>query len=114
MPSPFGQVVLDPQTRAFYCRALSALSESGAPFLVGGAYAFARYTGIERHTKDLDIFVREADRDAVLVALAGAGCETDVTFPHWLAKARCDDDFVDVISSSGNGVAVVDDDRSQI
>ena len=30
------------------------------PFLVGGAYAFARYTGIERHTKDFDVFVRAA------------------------------------------------------
>src|SRR5262249_49177341 len=51
-------VALDPRTRAFYCHALEMLTRAGAPFLVGGAYAFARYTGIERHTKDLDIFVR--------------------------------------------------------
>ena len=31
------------------------------PFLVGGAYAFARYTGIERHTKDFDVFIRRED-----------------------------------------------------
>ena len=103
------QTVLPPETRAFYCGALHALAESGVPFLVGGAYAFARYTGIERHTKDFDIFVRERDRDRVLETLAGHGCETDLSFPHWLAKARCGEDFIDVIFSSGNGVAVVDD-----
>jgi hypothetical protein len=103
------QVELTPETRAFYCGVLHALAESGVPFLVGGAYAFARYTGIVRHTKDFDLFVRPADRDRVLAVLAGNGCETDVPFPHWLAKARCGEDFVDVIYCSGNGVAAVDD-----
>ena len=80
------------------------LNGSGIPFLVGGAYALARYAGIERHTKDLDIFAREADRDRILEVLAAAGYRTEVTFPHWLAKARRGDDFIDVIYRSGNGV----------
>jgi hypothetical protein len=46
----------------------------------------------------------------VLDLLAAAGCETELPFSHWLGKARCGDDFVDVIFSSGNGVAAVDDD----
>ena len=41
--------------------------------------------------------------------LAGAGCETELTFPHWLGKAYRGDDFCDVIFSSGNGVCRVDD-----
>lgn len=101
-----------PETRAFYCQTLERLTAAGAPFLVGGAYALNRYTGIERNTKDFDIFVREADRDRVLEVLAAMGCRTEVPFPHWLAKAYRDDgsgDFVDVIYSSGNGVAHVDD-----
>ncbi|MEA2525497.1 MAG: hypothetical protein QOF73_2724 [Thermomicrobiales bacterium] len=93
----------------FYRQMVQALTDAGAPFLVGGAYAFARYTGIERHTKDFDIFVRPSDVDAVLGVLAGAGCSTELTYPHWLAKAYRGEDFVDVIFSSGNGVAVVDD-----
>ena len=57
-------VGLNPRTRAFYVRTLAVLNEAGVPFLVGGAYALAKHAGIERHTKDLDIFVRRNDRDA--------------------------------------------------
>jgi hypothetical protein len=102
--------VLDPETRAFYCRALTRLNRSGVPYLVGGAYAFERYTGIARHTKDLDVFVRESDVERALAALAAEGCRGEITFPHWLAKAYCGEHFVDIIFSSGNGVAPVDDD----
>jgi hypothetical protein len=102
-------VELGPETRAFYQRTLAALNAAKVPYLVGGAYALARYTGIERHTKDLDVFVRRSDCPRLLRALARAGCRTDLTFPHWLAKAFCGDDYVDVIFSSGNGVAAVDD-----
>src|SRR5258708_25489995 len=52
---------LDGSTRAFYRDALHVLGESGVPFLVGGAYALQCYTGIQRHTKDFDVFVRPAD-----------------------------------------------------
>lgn len=79
------------------------------PFLVGGAYAFERYTGIARHTKDLDVFIREPDCEAALAALTADGCHGEVPFPHWLAKAYCGDHFVDLIFSSGNGLAPVDD-----
>ena len=100
---------LDRGTFAFYARSLKALNDAGVPFLVGGAYAFERYTAIARHTKDFDIFVRESDLDDVFMVLTATGCETSVTFPHWLGKARCGDDLVDIIFSSGNGVAKVDE-----
>jgi hypothetical protein len=101
---------LSPDTRDFYRRSMAALDSAGVPFLVGGAYAFERYTGIARHTKDFDIFVHPRDVQRVLDILGAAGCETELPFSHWLGKARCGDDFVDVIFSSGNGVAAVDDD----
>jgi hypothetical protein len=101
---------LAPETRDFYCGALEALGRAGVPFLVGGAYAFAHYTGIVRHTKDFDVFVRQRDAERVLEALASTlGCRTEIAFPHWLGKAHCGDDYVDVIFSSGNGAAEVDD-----
>jgi hypothetical protein len=100
---------LTPETRACYQRMVRVLLEAGVPFLVGGAYALARYTGIERHTKDLDIFVRPNAAPGVLALLGQAGCDTDLTFPHWLGKAYCGDDFVDIIFSSGNGITDVDD-----
>lgn len=100
---------LDEQTRQFYRHALRTLRGAGARFLVGGAYAFYHYTGIERHTKDLDIFTRPADAEPILRIFAEAGYRAELTFPHWLGKAYCGDDCVDVIFSSGNGVCTVDD-----
>jgi Uncharacterised nucleotidyltransferase len=100
---------LDPDTRRFYRAALMRLKEAGVPFLVGGAYAFERYTGIARHTKDLDVFVREREYRRALAALEADGCRGEVPSPHWLAKAHCGDHFVDIIFGSGNGVAPVDD-----
>ena len=101
---------LDATVRAFYQRVMRCLVEAAVPFLVGGAYAFERYTGIARHTKDFDVFVHPRDVERGLAALSSMGCETALHFPHWLGKARCGDDVVDVIFSSGNGVAQVDED----
>jgi hypothetical protein len=99
---------LDEQTAQFYRRVLRVLGETGVPFLVGGAYALHHYTGVIRHTKDLDVFVAPGDAGRLLGALAAAGYRTERTFPHWLGKAFCGDAFIDVIYSSGNGVAEVD------
>jgi hypothetical protein len=103
------ETTLSSHTRDFYREALFVLQRAGVPFLVGGAYALYHYTGIERHTKDIDVFVRPDDCRAALDALAAAGCRTEVIFPHWLAKAYRGDEYVDVIFSSGNAVAPVDD-----
>jgi hypothetical protein len=99
----------DPDARAFYCDALRVLCRAGRPFLVGGAFAFAHYTGIHRDTKDLDVFVHPRDAAHMLRALAAAGYATEVPFPHWLGKAHCGDRFVDLIYGAGNGVSRVDD-----
>jgi hypothetical protein len=40
---------------------------------------------------------------------ASHGYETELPFPHWLGKVFCDGDLIDIIFSSGNGVARVDD-----
>jgi hypothetical protein len=100
---------LEPQTTHFYLNAVAALTEAKVPFLFGGAYALAHYTWISRHTKDLDVFVKPADAPRALEVLRQAGYRTEMTFPHWLGKAFCGDDFIDVIFSSGNGLCPVDD-----
>jgi hypothetical protein len=100
---------LDEATADFYRGAMRALIAGDAPFLVGGAYAFERYTGIARHSKDFDIFVRESDLHRVMSVLRDYGCRTEIAFPHWLGKAWRGADYVDVIYGSGNGVAMVDD-----
>lgn len=100
---------LDPRDRDFYVRAMELAEAAGIPFLVGGAYAMERYTGIARHTKDFDLFLRPADIDRALELFRGEGYFVEKTFPHWLAKVYQDDAFVDLIYRSGNGVAEVDD-----
>lgn len=92
-----------------YARGLSALTERGVPFLVGGAVALAAYCGIYRDTKDLDIFTREGDVARALEVLASVGFRTEATFPHWLAKAHADGHYIDVIFNSGNGMVPVDE-----
>jgi Uncharacterised nucleotidyltransferase len=97
------------RTLLFYREAAQVLSAAGVPFLVGGGLALAQYTRVVRDTKDLDVFVRPGDARAALKALARAGYRTEMTFPHWLGKAFHHGAYVDVIFSSGNGVAVVDE-----
>jgi hypothetical protein len=100
---------LDERTRTFYRQAMTTMQDARIPFLVGGAYAMERYTQIERHTKDFDVFVRPVDAPRVLDLFAAAGFSTEMTHPHWLGKVYCDDAFVDVIFRSGNAVARVDE-----
>jgi hypothetical protein len=100
---------LDAKTRSFYQKVLGTLARAGIRFLVGGAYSLLHTAGIERHTKDLDIFIRRSDLSIMLEVLERAGFRTEIVFPHWLAKAHGSDSFIDIIFSSGNGVARVDD-----
>ena len=96
-------------TNSFYRRTLHVLSDASVPFLVGGSHAFLQYTGIVRSTKDFDLFVLRDDLDRALASLRDAGYRTEVTFPHWLAKAHQGNDHVDLVFASGNGICVIDD-----
>lgn len=102
---------LETKTRAFYLRALEIMDSAGVPYAVGGAYALACHTGIVRHTKDLDLFVKREETPLALQAFERAGHRTAWTHPHWIAKAFSadDEDFVDLIYGSGNGLTEVDD-----
>lgn len=106
---PRREELASPESEAVYRRVMDTLQAGGVDFLVGGAYAFTPYTGIERSTNDFDLFVRKTEIHHALDVLTAGGFDTELTFPHWLGKAYLDRDFVDLIFSSGNGVAQVDD-----
>ncbi|MBA3521476.1 MAG: hypothetical protein H0T90_03090 [Gemmatimonadales bacterium] len=106
--SPTHSLVETP-SRAYYRQAMEILSKAHVPFLVGGAFAFVHQAGIDRSTKDLDIFVRPRDVQRLLEACTAAGYQAELVFSHWLAKIRSPEGFIDVIFGSGNGVASVDD-----
>jgi hypothetical protein len=96
-------------TAAFYRRALQALVDAGVPFLVGGAFAHACFTGIRRSTKDLDLFIRREHYESVASLMQAKGWHAELAYPHWLAKVYDGDDFIDLIFNSGNGLTPVDD-----
>ncbi|MCC2674031.1 MAG: hypothetical protein K0R58_978 [Ramlibacter sp.] len=98
-----------PDTAAFYRRALRVLADAEVPFLVGGAFAHACFTGIRRSTKDLDLFIRREDLERVQALMDDEGWRSELTYPHWLAKVYAGEDFIDLIFNSGNGLTPVDD-----
>jgi hypothetical protein len=93
-----------------HSRALRVLQEQGVDVLVGGAYAMFHYTRLFRWTKDIDLFLTRADEPRARQVLTEAGFRTEVRDPVWLSKAFWGEIYVDLIYSSGNGIADVDSD----
>jgi hypothetical protein len=102
-------IEIAPRAATFFGRVMDGLAEAEVPFMIGGAFAFEVYTDIGGRTKDLDLFLRPQDVETALRVMDRGGYETELTSPHWLAKVRHNGRFVDLIFSSGNGVARVDD-----
>ena len=97
------------EERDAHREALRLLQDQGFDPMVGGAYALKTHTGIWRDTKDLDLFLPKDRIADALAALGGAGYRTEMTDAMWLAKAFAGEYFVDLIFSSGNGIATVDE-----
>src|SRR5262249_12118529 len=86
--------VADGSASAFYADVAARLDAARIPFLIGGAFAFARYSGIARDTKDLDVFVTRADCRRALAVCREAGYRTELRFPHWLGQNKNEDHFI--------------------
>lgn len=99
----------EPAELSARARALRLLRQAGIPFVVGGAYAYAHYTGLHRDTKDLDLFLRKEDADRAIALFEEAGWRTERDTHGWLHKAFCGDFLVDLIFSAGNRIVQVDD-----
>src|SRR5437763_8571016 len=93
----------------FHRRSVAELHSAEVPFLIGGVYIVEVCGGVSRSTKDFDLYVRPNHVRAALRALARAGYKTELTFPHWLAKATYEGDILDLIFRAGNGLCEVDD-----
>ena len=90
-------------------RGLALLQDAGLSPMVGGAYALRTHTGIWRDTKDLDLFIRRERVQDALDLLERHGFRTELTDPMWIGKAFAGPYFIDLIFSSGNGIAGVDE-----
>jgi hypothetical protein len=94
----------------FHRCVLETLLAGGVPTLIGGSHALAVHAGATRSQRDLDLMIRPDHWPWAEQTLQSAGIDCDLVFPHWLGKAKRADLVVDLIFSSGNGVATVDDD----
>jgi Nucleotidyl transferase of unknown function (DUF2204) len=97
-----------PEQRLLFQEVLRLMNDRHIPYVVSGAFALQKHTGIWRDTKDLDLFVPGEHAGAALQALADDGFETAVPDPIWLAKAHRLDYYVDLITGMSNAVIVVD------
>lgn len=92
----------------FYKEVLAILIRNKIQFLVGGTYAVKKYTGIERDTKDLDIFCKAGDYPRIIKLFSDMGYRTHVNDERWLAKVQFKHYYVDFIFNSNLGVFPVD------
>src|SRR5215210_1712277 len=100
-----------------YLDAIRVTRKTGAPFLLGGAFGLAAYTGRWRNTKDLDFFVLPSDKDKVVDALTKIGFEdyhSTLAYDRgWIYRAVRNDAIVDVIWQTPNRRTVVDEEWFQ-
>ena len=94
---------------AFYRAVLARLTEAGVPYLVGGAYGLAiRHRRHPAHQGPRPFHPWRRLRVGP-PGVEASGFETEMPFPHWLAKVRHGEHVIDLIFSSGNGQSPVDD-----
>jgi hypothetical protein len=95
---------------AFYEKVLRDLLDAKIPFLVAGGYAVSAYTGVNRATKDLDLFTTAGVFPRLLSFLKEKGYTIAIEDERWIGKIHFNDHFVDVIFGSANGMVPVQED----
>src|SRR6478609_4074929 len=96
------------QQESLFREVIQLLESNHVPFVISGAFALHEHTGIWRDTKDLDLFLPAQEVGRALRLLEKDGFATEVLDPVWLAKARRDGFFVDLITGMSNAVIRVD------
>src|SRR4051812_37098848 len=96
-----------------YRNVLRRATQRGIRYAFGGAFATAEYTGELRNTKDFDIYIRPADRAAMIQIMSEAGL-TDhfdrLAYDRsWIYRASQGDIIVDAIWAMANQRAEVDE-----
>jgi hypothetical protein len=96
-----------------YRRVIREARASGIPFALGGAFAFASYTGLWRNTKDMDLYVLPKDRNAMVNVLHRAGMQDYYQrLPYdrnWIYRSYAGGTIVDIIWAMANQRAQVDE-----
>jgi predicted nucleotidyltransferase len=88
-----------PAAEAFYSEVLALMEQSEIPFLVSGTYALSAYTGIDRPTKDVDVFAKAGDALKMLHYFKERGFDVEIVDERWLYRITRGELFVDVITN---------------
>src|SRR3954449_9288970 len=108
---PNGSLIQPPPVaEAFYSEVLQLMAESHIPFLVSGTYALASYTGIDRPTKDVDVFAKAGDALKMLHHFKEHGFDVEIVDERWLYRITRGEMFVDLITNMPTGTTNVSDD----
>jgi predicted nucleotidyltransferase len=86
-----------PAAEAFYSEVLRLMAKSEIPFLLSGTYALAIYTGIDRPTKDVDVFAKAGDALKMLAYFKEHEFDVEIVDERWLARITRGKLFVDII-----------------
>src|SRR5690348_13331529 len=86
-----------PAAEAFYSEVLRLMAKSAIPFLLSGTYALASYTGIDRPTKDVDVFAKAGDALKMLSYFKEHDFDVEMVDERWLARITRGKLFVDII-----------------
>ena len=86
-----------PAAEAFYSEVLQLMARSGIPFLLSGTYALASYTGIDRPTKDVDVFAKAGDALKMLSYFKEQGFDIEMVDERWLGRITRGSLFVDIV-----------------
>jgi hypothetical protein len=96
-----------------YQTAIKAVRETGAPFLLGGGFALATFTGRWRDTKDIDFYIHPEHREKVVEALSKQGFSDYFNIREydrkWIHRNVRDGVIVDIIWAMANQRAQVDE-----
>ena len=99
-----------PAAEAFYSEVLQMMARSRIPFLVSGTYALASYTGIDRPTKDVDVFAKAGDALRLLTYFKEHGFDVETVDERWLNRITRGELFVDIITNMPTVTTHVTDD----
>jgi hypothetical protein len=86
-----------PAAEAFYSEVLQLMAASDIPFLLSGTYALASYTGIDRPTKDVDVFAKAGDALKMLSYFKEHGFDVELVDERWLGRITRGNLFVDIV-----------------
>lgn len=96
------------EQESLFREVIQLMDRERVPVVISGAFALHEHTGIWRDTKDLDFFLPPQEVSRAMKLLEEAGFQTEILDAVWLAKARRDGYFVDLITGMSNGVVRVD------